>query len=48
MADYAAQKGVPLFLVGIGDDHEVRDLRLHDLQVEDNVYVNDHVIFERG
>jgi hypothetical protein len=46
VADYAAQKGVPLFFVGIGDDHEIRDLRLHDLQVEDTVYVNDHVVFE--
>jgi Aerotolerance regulator N-terminal/von Willebrand factor type A domain len=46
VADYAAQKGVPLFFVGIGDNHEIRDLRLHDLQVADTVYVNDHVIFE--
>lgn len=45
-ADYAAQKGVPLFFVGIGDDHEVRDLRLHDLQVEDVVYVGDNIIFD--
>lgn len=45
-ADYAAQKGVPLFFVGIGDDHQTRDLKLHDLQVEDTVYVNDRVIFE--
>jgi hypothetical protein len=46
VADYAAQKGVPLFFVGIGDNHEIRDLWLHDLQVPDTVYVNDHVIFE--
>jgi hypothetical protein len=46
VAEYAAQKGVPLFFVGIGDNHEVRDLRLHDLQVPDTVYVNDHVVFE--
>jgi hypothetical protein len=45
-AEYAAQKGVPLFFVGVGDDHEVRDLKLHDLQVEDTVYVNDRVVFE--
>jgi hypothetical protein len=45
-SDYAAQKGVPLFFVGIGDDHQTRDLKLHDLQVEDTVYVNDRVIFE--
>jgi hypothetical protein len=43
---YAAQLGVPLFFLGIGDDHEVRDLKLHDLQVEDSVYVNDRLIFE--
>jgi hypothetical protein len=45
-AEYAAQKGVPLFFVGIGDDREVRDLRLHDLQCEDTVYVKDRIIFE--
>lgn len=45
-AEFAAQKGVPLFFVGIGDDHPIRDLRLHDLKVEDTVYVNDRVIFE--
>ncbi len=44
--EYAAQKGVPLFLVGIGDDHEIRDLKLHDLQVEDTVFKGDRVIFE--
>lgn len=46
LAEYAAQKGVPLFFVGIGDDREVRDLRLHDLQCEDTVYVKDRIIFE--
>jgi hypothetical protein len=43
---YAAQSGVPLFFVGMGDSHEVRDLKLHDLQVEDVVYVKDTLIFE--
>src|SRR5438132_2474096 len=43
---YAAQMGVPLYFVGIGDSHELRDLYLHDLQVEDSVYVNDRVVFE--
>src|SRR5205814_10706533 len=38
-AKYASQVGVPLFFVGFGDAHEARDLRLHDLQVEDSVYV---------
>jgi len=46
VADYAAQKGVPLFFVGIGDQHEIRDLRLHDLQIADTVYVNDRLIVE--
>ena len=43
---YAAQMNVPLYFVGIGDSHEVRDLELNDLQVEDTVYVNDRVVFE--
>jgi hypothetical protein len=43
---YAAQTGVPLFFVGIGDAHDTRDLKLHDVQVEDSVYVNDKLVFE--
>jgi hypothetical protein len=46
VGDYAAQKAVPLYFVGIGDDHEIRDLKLHDLLVDDIVYVNDRVVFE--
>jgi hypothetical protein len=46
VAKYAKQMGVPLFFVGIGDAHEVRDVYLHDLQVEESVYVNDTVVFE--
>jgi uncharacterized membrane protein len=46
VSEYAGQRGVPLFFVGIGDDHDVRDLKLHDLQVEDTVYVHDRVVFE--
>jgi hypothetical protein len=46
VARYAGQVGVPLFFVGVGDAHEVRDLKLHDLQVEESVYVNDRVVFE--
>jgi hypothetical protein len=45
-AEYAGQKGVPLFFVGLGDEHEIRDMKLHDLQVEDQVYVGDRVVFE--
>jgi len=43
---YAAQMGVPLFFIGMGDAHDVRDLKLHDLQVEDAIYVDDYLIFE--
>jgi hypothetical protein len=46
VARYSSHLGVPLFFVGIGDDHDVRDLILHDLQVEDSVYVNDNLVFE--
>jgi hypothetical protein len=46
VSKYASQMGVPLFFVGIGDDLETRDVYLHDLQVEDSVYVNDRVVFE--
>lgn len=43
---YAAQMGVPLTFIGLGDAHEVRDLILHDLQVEETVFVNDRLVFE--
>lgn len=46
VASYAKQTGVPLFFVGIGDQHEMRDLALHDLQAEDSVYVKDRIVFE--
>jgi uncharacterized membrane protein/Mg-chelatase subunit ChlD len=46
VARYAAGAAVPLYLVGIGDTQEARDLKLHDLQVEDSVYVNDRIVFE--
>lgn len=46
VSHYASHLGVPLFFVGIGDHHDVRDLILHDLQAEDSVYVNDRLIFE--
>ena len=45
-SQYAARSGVPLFFVGIGDSRESRDLRLHDLQVEDTAYANDRLVFE--
>lgn len=43
---HASKAGVPLFFVGLGESKEVKDLKLHDLQVEDAVYVNDRVVFE--
>lgn len=45
-ARYASQMGVPLFFIGLGNAQEVRDLKLHDLAVEDSVYVNDRLVFE--
>jgi hypothetical protein len=45
-AKVAAQEGVPLFFVGLGDAHEAHDLALHDLRVRDTVYVNDRVEFK--
>ncbi|HEY5311641.1 MAG TPA: vWA domain-containing protein, partial [Pirellulales bacterium] len=45
-AGYARRKGVPLFIVGVGSEHGVRDLELSDLMVEDTVFVDDIVNFE--
>src|SRR5262249_18281254 len=41
----AASKEVPLFFVGIGDNYQVRDFKLHDLEVEEPVIVGDNVVF---
>ncbi|MFO0843137.1 MAG: VWA domain-containing protein [Gemmataceae bacterium] len=46
VSKYAAQMGVPLFFVGVGDAQELRDVYLHDLQCEDVVHVGDTIIFE--
>jgi hypothetical protein len=46
VAQSARNAKVPLFLVGLGDEHKVRSLKLHDLEVNDVVYVNDRIIFE--
>jgi hypothetical protein len=45
-ADYAAQKGIPLFFIGVGDENELRDLKLHDLNVDDPIYIGDNAVFE--
>jgi hypothetical protein len=46
VAAYAAQLKVPLFFVGLGDLREARELKLHDLQTADSVYMNDRIVFE--
>src|SRR5205823_4896306 len=45
-SEYAKDQGVPLFFVGVGDANEQHNLRLHDLQAVDSVYVNDRIFFE--
>ncbi len=45
-AAYAQRKGVPLFAVALGNDEPLHDLRLHDLLVDEVVFVDDVVNFE--
>ncbi len=45
-AEYAQRKGVPLFTVAVGDDEPARDIQLHDLLVDEIVFVDDTVNFE--
>lgn len=45
-AALARRRGVPLFLVGLGDDRPVRDVKVSDLLVDEVVFVNDLVPFE--
>ncbi len=46
VAEYAASKNVGLYFVGVGDEQQFRDLKLHDLSVEDPIYIGDTAIFE--
>jgi hypothetical protein len=43
---YAAQRGVSLYFVGVGDEQELRDLKLQDMQVPDQPYVGDTILIE--
>jgi hypothetical protein len=45
VAKYAAAKGVPLFLVGMGDAHGLRDIRLVRMDAPESVLVNDTIVF---
>jgi hypothetical protein len=45
-AEYAAGKHVPLHVVALGSTDPVRNLKLHELLVDDRVFVNDVVNFE--
>ncbi|MGL6073834.1 MAG: VWA domain-containing protein [Fimbriiglobus sp.] len=42
----AARAGVPLYLVGIGENREPPDVSISDLKVEDVVLKNDELMFE--
>ena len=45
-AAYAHRKGVPLFVVALGDSQPDRSLKLSDLSVEEFVFIHDRVNFE--
>jgi hypothetical protein len=45
-AAYARRKGVPLFVVALGDSQPDRSLKLSDLSVEEFVFIHDRVNFE--
>jgi len=42
-AHYARRKGIPLHILGVGDERPPRDVRLSDLLVDDSVFVGDVV-----
>ncbi len=45
-AELARQKGVPLFIVGIGDEQPPRDVALTDVIVDDVAFVDDLLTFD--
>ena len=46
VAHYARRKGIPLYILGVGDERPPRDLRLSDLLVDDAVFLGDVVNFD--
>ena len=46
VAQLARRQGIPLYLVGLGNDEPPRDVRLSDLLVDDVVFVDDVVNFD--
>ncbi|MFO0965517.1 MAG: VWA domain-containing protein [Gemmataceae bacterium] len=46
VADHAKRAGVPLIFLGIGDDHEIQNLELDGLQVDDTIYLGDTALFQ--
>lgn len=45
-AAYARRRGVPLYLLGLGDDRPLRDLKITDVLVDRVVFVDDVLYFE--
>ncbi len=45
VAEYASQRNVSLWFVGLGDENKLRDLQLHDIDVEDEIYLGDRAVF---
>jgi len=45
-AELARRRGVPLFVVALGSDQPIRDLKLSNLMVDDVVFVDDVVHFK--
>jgi hypothetical protein len=45
-AQYARRKGIPLYIVGLGDERPPRDLFLADLLADDAVFLGDQVNFD--
>jgi hypothetical protein len=41
----AVDVGVPLYFVGLGDAHDIRDVSLQELKADDTVFVNDRLEF---
>ncbi|MHB0955402.1 MAG: VWA domain-containing protein [Pirellulaceae bacterium] len=46
VAHYARRKGIPLYILGVGDERPPRDLRLSDLLVDDAVFLGDVMNFD--
>lgn len=45
VTEHARRAAAPLYFLGIGDDHDIQNIELTDLKVDDVIYLGDRAVF---